>query len=226
MPPETLTITTAAGSYPIVVGAGLLAELPARLAELGLRGRVWLISDSAVFPHYGAQIEGSLRAAGYAIGSHVVPSGEASKDLAVVAGCYDWLIGGAVERRHGAGRRHVGRVIADLRRVQPRARVEAHREEELPPGELRRQAVHHLAVVLRRGIGVAVVEVGREVHRLGEVESERLLVDLEVGGARGGGGEREEPDDPDDGEERRAAEHGATERSTRRARGPASRPRR
>ncbi len=99
MTDQTLTITTPAGSYPILVGAGLLRELPEQLAALGLRGRLWLISDSAVFPHYGAQIEGSLRASGYAIGSHVVPSGEASKDLATVAGCYDWMIGGNVERR-------------------------------------------------------------------------------------------------------------------------------
>ncbi len=99
MPPETLTITTAAGSYPIVVGAGLLAELPARLAELGLRGRVWLISDSAVFPHYGPKLAAALAGAGYKVEAHVVPAGEASKDLAVVSGCYDWMIGAGVERR-------------------------------------------------------------------------------------------------------------------------------
>ena len=99
MPPETLTITTAAGSYPIVVGAGLLAELPARLAELGLRGRLWLISDSAVFPHYGTKLAAALAGTGYKVEAHVVPAGEASKDLAVVSGCYDWMIGGGVERR-------------------------------------------------------------------------------------------------------------------------------
>ena len=99
IPNQQLTITTPAGSYPIVVGPGLLRELPARLAELGLRGRLWLISDSAVFPHYGPRLLGELRAAGYTADSHVVPSGEASKDLAIVSGCYDWMIGGNVERR-------------------------------------------------------------------------------------------------------------------------------
>ena len=99
MLPETLTITTPAGRYPIMVGPGLLPTLPAHLAGLGLRGRLWLVSDSAVYPHYGPALEGVLRAAGFSTGSHVVPSGEASKDLATVAGCYDWLISGGVERR-------------------------------------------------------------------------------------------------------------------------------
>ncbi|HNP86651.1 MAG TPA: 3-dehydroquinate synthase [Kouleothrix sp.] len=99
MTDQILTITTTAGSYPILVGSGLLRELPAQLAALGLRGRLWLISDSAVFPHYGPQIEGNLRDQGYTVSSHVVPSGEASKELATVAGCYDWMIAGNVERR-------------------------------------------------------------------------------------------------------------------------------
>jgi len=93
-----LTITTPTASYPILVGPGLLRALPKQLHALGLRGALWLISDSEVYPHYGA-VEGTLRSAGYAIQSHTVPDGEVSKDLGVVAGCYDWLIGGGVERR-------------------------------------------------------------------------------------------------------------------------------
>jgi 3-dehydroquinate synthase len=93
-----LTITTPTASYPILVGPGLLRALPKQLHALGLRGALWLISDSEVYPHYGA-VEGALRSAGYAIQSHTVPDGEVSKDLGVVAGCYDWLIGGGVERR-------------------------------------------------------------------------------------------------------------------------------
>jgi 3-dehydroquinate synthase len=94
-----LMITTPTASYPILVGPGLLRALPKHLAGLGLRGALWLISDSEVYPHYGGAVEGALRGAGYAIQSHTVPNGEASKDLGVVARCYDWLIGGGVERR-------------------------------------------------------------------------------------------------------------------------------
>jgi 3-dehydroquinate synthase len=98
-PVEPLTITTSAGSYPILIGPGLLAELPAQLAALDLRGALWLISDAHVYPRYGAAVEAALRDAGRRIHSYGVPAGETSKDLAVVAPLYDWLIGGGVERR-------------------------------------------------------------------------------------------------------------------------------
>ena len=94
-----LTITTPAGSYPILVEPGLLAALPDHLAALGLRGSLWLIADAAVYPHYGPGIEAGLRAAGCRVEGFAVPSGEGSKDLAVVSRLYDWLIGGGVERR-------------------------------------------------------------------------------------------------------------------------------
>jgi 3-dehydroquinate synthase len=94
-----LTITTPAGSYAVLVGPNLLHELPAHLQALGLNGRLWLISDSQVYAHHGAALEALLRGAGYRVEGFAVPSGEASKDLAVVSTLYDWMIGGAVERR-------------------------------------------------------------------------------------------------------------------------------
>jgi 3-dehydroquinate synthase len=97
--PAPLAITTPAGSYAVLVGPDLLRELPAQLRALGLSGRLWLISDSQVYPRHGAPVEGLLRDAGYRVESYAVPSGEASKDLAIVAKLYDWMIGGAVERR-------------------------------------------------------------------------------------------------------------------------------
>src|SRR5215212_8643918 len=99
LPSPMLTITTPAGSYAVLVGPNLLQELPARLQALGLNGTLWLISDSQVYPRHGAAVEGLLRGAGYRIECFAVPSGDASKDLAVVSKLYDWMIGGAVERR-------------------------------------------------------------------------------------------------------------------------------
>ena len=96
---ESLTIVTPAGAYAILVGPGLLADLPARLAGLGLRGKLWLLIDGGVYPHHGEAVAGALRGAGHNVDIKVIPSGETSKDLAVVSGCYDWLIGGGVERR-------------------------------------------------------------------------------------------------------------------------------
>jgi 3-dehydroquinate synthase len=96
---QPLTITTPTATYDILVGAGLLATLPERLHELGLRGALWLISDNVVYPLYGAALEEQLRGAGFRIQSYQVPSGETSKDLHVAGQLYDWLLGGSVERR-------------------------------------------------------------------------------------------------------------------------------
>src|SRR6266487_3444014 len=94
-----LIITTPAGSYDVLVGPNLLQSLPERLAALKLGGALWLISDSEVYPRYGAAVEGALRGAGYTVQGFAVPSGEPSKDLAVASKLYDWMIGGGVERR-------------------------------------------------------------------------------------------------------------------------------
>jgi 3-dehydroquinate synthase len=96
---ERLTVRTPGGSYDVIVEAGVLAELPERLEILGLRGTVWLIADAAVYAHHGERIEGALRQAGRRIESFAVPAGETSKDLAMAARLYDWMIGGGVERR-------------------------------------------------------------------------------------------------------------------------------
>jgi 3-dehydroquinate synthase len=94
-----LTVTTTTASYPVIVGAGALATLPAHLAELGLCGRLWLISDAAVLPLHGERVAAPLRSAGYELQTMAVPSGEASKSLEQLSLLYDWLIEGAVERR-------------------------------------------------------------------------------------------------------------------------------
>jgi 3-dehydroquinate synthase len=92
-------VTTSTASYPVVVAAGGLASLPERLAALGLRGTLWLVSDAAVQAAYGEPLLARLRDAGYAVQSYIVPAGEQSKGPAQLAALYDWLIGGGVERR-------------------------------------------------------------------------------------------------------------------------------
>ncbi|HWQ11653.1 MAG TPA: 3-dehydroquinate synthase [Roseiflexaceae bacterium] len=96
---DPLLVHTPGGSYEVAVGPGLLAELPERLAALGLRGALWLVCDAAVYGRFGEALEGRLRGAGYTARATSVPSGETSKDLATAARLYDWLIGGGVERR-------------------------------------------------------------------------------------------------------------------------------
>lgn len=94
-----LTVTTTTQTYPVVVEAGALAGLPGRLAELGLRGALWLICDAAVASGYGEPLAAHLRAAGYSVQLHSVPAGEASKGPDELWRIYGWMIAGGVERR-------------------------------------------------------------------------------------------------------------------------------
>lgn len=95
----TLQVQTSHESYPVVIGAGALAELPERLHALGLRGALWLITNTTLAPKFGGVIEAAARAAGYTIHTHTVPDGEYTKELSFVSGIYDWMITGGIERR-------------------------------------------------------------------------------------------------------------------------------
>ena len=95
----TLTVNTSTATYPVIVDAGALATLPDHLANLGARGTLWLVCDAAVQARFAAPLAERLRAAGFTVNLHAVPSGEASKSPAQLAELYDWLIAGGVERR-------------------------------------------------------------------------------------------------------------------------------
>jgi 3-dehydroquinate synthase len=95
----TLTVTTSTATYPVVVEAGALASLPARLRELGLGGALWLVSHGQVLAAHGPRLIEPLKLAGYEVRSLAVPAGEASKSLEMLERLYSWMIGGGVERR-------------------------------------------------------------------------------------------------------------------------------
>jgi 3-dehydroquinate synthase len=94
---NTLTLTTSTTSYPVIVEA--LATLPQRLHELGRNGTLWLVSDSAVAPLYGAPLTMQLQQAGFNVHSYTVPAGEQSKSAEQLAALHSWMLGLAVERR-------------------------------------------------------------------------------------------------------------------------------
>ena len=96
--PGDLQVTTPGGSYPVIVGPGVYDQLPALLAQLGLTRRAWLVSDTAVLPHYGARITALLDTAGIPSAALAIPAGEAHKNMTTLGLVHDWLLGGAVER--------------------------------------------------------------------------------------------------------------------------------
>lgn len=76
---NTVTVT-ASKTYDIRIGSGLLATVGAEISALGGVERVCVVSDSNVYPLFGALVSDSLTKAGLSISSFVFPAGEAQKN--------------------------------------------------------------------------------------------------------------------------------------------------
>ena len=70
----------ASKTYTVEIGAGLLPQLGAKTAALGRVKRVCIVSDSNVWPLYGAAADTSLHLAGLETCAFVFPAGEQSKN--------------------------------------------------------------------------------------------------------------------------------------------------
>ena len=88
------------GSYPVLVGWGLLDGLGSRLTGLGIAGPVYIISDETVFPIYGRRAQLSLERSKIEAHCYVVPPGEQSKSLEMAGEIYRWLADRRAERGH------------------------------------------------------------------------------------------------------------------------------
>ncbi len=94
-----LPVSTPDGrGYDILLGAGLLAELPNLLAERGLTSAIAIISDENVAPHWADQVLDSLRSASHPTTLITLPAGESHKNLAAIARIYDDLIAAELDR--------------------------------------------------------------------------------------------------------------------------------
>ena len=76
---KTITVS-ASRTYDIRIGPGLLTTLGEAVRGLGKVEKVFLVSDTQVYPVYGGAAEASLKAAGYSVSSFVFPAGEESKN--------------------------------------------------------------------------------------------------------------------------------------------------
>ena len=76
---NTVTVR-ASKQYDILIGSGLLPTLGAEAKKLGKAQKVCVVSESNVYPLYGAAVEESLKCAGFSVVSYVFPAGEESKN--------------------------------------------------------------------------------------------------------------------------------------------------
>lgn len=110
-PPVVVALGTR--TYRIEVGAGVHAQLLARVRELGDVSSALLVTDSEVGPHWAAGVADALQAAGLHVTSVTLPPGENEKTLASVETLWNAALDAGVDRRTlvvGLG----GGVIGDL----------------------------------------------------------------------------------------------------------------
>jgi len=77
-----------AASYPVVIGAGVLGELP---AMVGQAVRSVALIHAAGLGEIARPVRAALEAAGYAVRPHPVPDGEAAKQIDVAAALWSGL---------------------------------------------------------------------------------------------------------------------------------------
>jgi 3-dehydroquinate synthase len=100
-------------SYDIRIEPGILGEAGGLIADLGIRGRIAVVSDRTVSGLFSRTLLGALRTAGLESSLFTVPDGEASKSLAQAEKLYAELI------RYGLSRDGLvvalgGGVVGDL----------------------------------------------------------------------------------------------------------------
>ena len=98
-PPRRLTVRLAERAYDLVIGGGLLGRAGGLLAPVLEQRRAVVVTDSHVAGLHLATLRAGLDAAGFEVGSIVVPAGEASKSLDTFGGVVDQLLAARVERR-------------------------------------------------------------------------------------------------------------------------------
>ena len=101
MPSEMITVPVQLKDtpYDILIGEGILSRSGELAAKVVKPCRCAVITDDVVGPLHGERLLHSLKAAGFDAHLLTVPSGEASKSMAVAAGLCDRLIEAGLDRK-------------------------------------------------------------------------------------------------------------------------------
>lgn len=98
---RTLNVDLGSRSYPIHIGTALLSRMGefCNGAGLSTKSPLLIVSDSEVAPRHLAPLRASLEQAGFKVAQHVIPSGEASKNLEVYQEVMTTAIQAGLDRR-------------------------------------------------------------------------------------------------------------------------------
>lgn len=96
---KTLNVPLPGREYDIVIAKGGLQEVGARCrAALPSAIRVAVVTDSHVAPLYGQRVTEQLEAAGLQAALIEIPAGESSKNMSMLEGLYDQMLGFGLTR--------------------------------------------------------------------------------------------------------------------------------
>jgi 3-dehydroquinate synthase len=95
---SVLTVSLGEDSYDILIDSGILSSLGQRCADIGLTGRVAMITNPTVAALYGDCVRRSLVDAGNAVHLIEIPDGEEYKNGTTLNSVYDGLIEAGLDR--------------------------------------------------------------------------------------------------------------------------------
>ncbi len=93
-----ISVELAGRPYEVLVGAGLLADLPAQCGKLLRKRRVPIVTDANVARHWRETIDSVLQGAGFEPRWLILEPGEATKSWDGLSRAVEWLLGEEVER--------------------------------------------------------------------------------------------------------------------------------
>ena len=95
---SVISVSLPQQSYEIVISPNGLSQLGSRLRSLQAGQKVLLVSNPAIFRHYGESAIASLSAAGFSVGTCLLPAGERYKTPGTLQKIYDAALTHRVER--------------------------------------------------------------------------------------------------------------------------------
>lgn len=95
---NTVTVDLPGRAYDIRIGPGVLGEAGTRIAAMGGRRHVAIVTDDVVGPLHLEALQQALSSAGLSSEALILPAGEATKSWAQLATSVEWLLDQKVER--------------------------------------------------------------------------------------------------------------------------------
>ena len=95
---KTVQVSLPGRSYDILIGPGLLAEVPRLLSDRETTRRLFLVSNPTVHELYGERLMQGLADFGFRVSEILIPDGESHKTLRTVERIYGQLVTGGADR--------------------------------------------------------------------------------------------------------------------------------